>query len=378
MRGRTVIHVTPTKPDRSGNAPSRRGVGPSGREGSWQAIWLTLGLWALTYVVFLVPSLAANGHIAWYGFPIVAAAVSVGLLLSIPLYFLMRSMRTFWLPGRILIAGAAAAAAAGAHALLDAAIVTELRGLLAPETARAITFEILIDKFLTYVWIYGLYVTALGLIFSVARAHQHDRLLLQARASADQARLTALRFQINPHFLFNTLNSISSLVVTRRAEQAELMIDRLAAFLRVSLSSDTQEMVSLADELGTIDSYLDIEAVRFGDRLRYEVDCPSGLGEAMVPGFILQPLVENAVKYAVAASPGGATIGIRAWRDDGLLFIAVVDDGVGDHQPAYASTGLGVANVRERLTGVFGEEARLTTQKLDPGYEARICMPVQW
>ncbi|MFW2831225.1 sensor histidine kinase [Sphingomonas sp. ID0503] len=353
-------------------------AGAASREGSRQAMWMTLGLWGFTYLTFLMPSLADDGRIAWYGFPIVAAAVGVGLILSDPLYLLMRAMRETFLPVRILVAGLAAAVAAALHAVLDAIIVNALRGVFAPETVRAVTAAILVDKFLAYIWIYELYVIALGLIFSVARANQHDQLLLQAQANADQARLTALRFQINPHFLFNTLNSISSLVVTDRPEEAELMIDRLAEFLRASLSSESQEMVPLGEELATIDAYIEIETVRFGDRLGYEVDCPPGLSEVMVPSFILQPLVENAVKYAVAASPAGATIRVSAWREDGTLRIAIVDDGLGvpEHREGYASTGLGVDNVRERLVAVFGKEATLATRKLDPGFEALLCMPV--
>jgi signal transduction histidine kinase len=362
----------------SGEVTGDMPTGPA-RDGSRQVLWLTLGLWAFTYVTFLMPSLAASGSIAWYGYPIVAAAVSVGLVLSVPLYILMRTLRGVWLPARIGIAAAAAAAAAWLHSMLDASIVSALRGVFAPDTVRTITTEILVDKFLSYVWIYELYVAAVGLIFSAVQAHRRDLMLLQARMAADQARLAALRFQINPHFLFNTLNSISSLVVTRRNEQAEGMIDKLAVFLRASLNtSDDQALVPLSEELETLDSYIEIESMRFGERLRYGVDCPRALEGVTVPSFILQPLVENAVKYAVATSFEGAAIAIRVWRDENCLCIAVSDDGRGDGMvPAgYFSNGLGLSNVRERLVGVYGEDARLTTRKLDPGFEAMLRMPL--
>src|SRR5690606_1139451 len=149
----------------------------------------------------------------------------------------------------------------------------------------------------------------------------------EAERTATAARLAALRYQLNPHFLFNTLNAISSLVVTRRNAEAEGMLSRLSDFLRATLADVSDSVVSLDAELATLQTYLEVEALRFADRLIIEVDCPAALRDANVPGFILQPLVENAIKYAVAPAKRPVTIQIIAKRQGDALVLQVNDDG---------------------------------------------------
>ncbi|MBE7247834.1 MAG: histidine kinase [Actinomycetospora chiangmaiensis] len=342
--------------------------------GTRQSLWLTLGLWGFTYLTFLMPSFADHGSMAWYGYPIIAAAVAVGLLLSAPLYLLLLVSRRWPLAPRVAVVAVAAAVAAGVHSVLDASIVMVGRTMLAPATVTPITLERLADKFGNYIWIYETYVTAIGLILSAASAHERERLLGAARVAAHQAELAALRFQINPHFLFNTLNAISSLIVTGRAAQADDMLGRLSGFLRASLAGGPNDQIALAEELETLAAYLDIEQVRFGDRLRFEMDCPGECEDALVPGFILQPLVENAVKYAVGPSRNGATIrlGVECGRD--ALRLCVTDDGEGG--AAEAGTGLGLENIRNRLEILYGREAALEAGPTADGYSAVISLPL--
>ncbi|MBL0925761.1 MAG: histidine kinase [Sphingomonadaceae bacterium] len=173
----------------------------------------------------------------------------------------------------------------------------------------------------------------------------------EARSQANRAKLSALRYQLNPHFLFNTLNSISSLVVTQRNQDAEMMIARLSEFLRTTLTSDPTAAQTLEGELETVDAYLGLERIRFGERLEIAIDCPPDLRDALLPHFLLQPLVENAVKHGLAPSDAVVTISISARKHGTELLIAVENDvAVGD-APAKGG-GLGLRNVRERLEAV--------------------------
>ncbi|SFR79972.1 Histidine kinase [Sphingomonas jatrophae] len=347
--------------------------------GARQSLWLTCGLWFFTYLTFLIPSFADDGHMAWQGYPIIAAAVSVGLALSLPLFLLMRAIREWPLWLRIFDAAIAAAGMAWIHALLDSVIVDLGRETLMGFPMPAFEIQRIIEKFGNYVFIYALYVTGIGLIMSTALAHAQERELAEAQAASNQAQLAALRFQLNPHFLFNTLNSISSLIVTKRSEAAEETVARLSEFLRASLAADPQGQVTLQDELETLAAYLDIERVRFGERLRFEVTCPPTLYGAMVPSFILQPLAENAVKYAVGPSRRGATICVEASEEKGRLRLQVEDDGEGlISQDQRVSTGVGLNNVRRRLNVLYDSRASLESGSTGAGYRVVLRLPLSF
>ena len=179
-----------------------------------------------------------------------------------------------------------------------------------------------------------------------AQARAAERREERFRSAAKAAELRSLRYQVNPHFLFNTLNSLSSLVMTGKAERAETMIQSIAGFYRHSLAEDPTGDVPLADEFELQRQYLAIEAVRFPDRLEAVFDLPGELAEARVPGMILQPLVENSVKYAVAPHKQPVTIRVAAREDYGRLAITVEDDGPGKPGGDGGGFGIGVANVR--------------------------------
>lgn len=184
------------------------------------------------------------------------------------------------------------------------------------------------------------------------------------RRAAKAAELRSLRYQVNPHFLFNTLNSLSALVITGKTEAAEQMIQTLSNFYRRSLAGDPSADVSLEQEVALQKLYLDIEAVRFPARLKVAVDLPDALAEASVPGMILQPLVENSVRYGVTPTTRAVTIVIRAREEYGRLVLEVCDDGPGGAQDDEGGTGgfgIGLANVRDRLTARYGQEASLVS-----------------
>jgi signal transduction histidine kinase len=189
---------------------------------------------------------------------------------------------------------------------------------------------------------------------------------LRAEAHLHQARLEALRYQLNPHFLFNTLNALSTLVVEGRTDEAAAMIARLGEFLRLTLAGEGVAEIPLAEELDFVERYLEIEQVRFGVRLQVRVDAAPGLASHPVPALILQPLVENAVKHAVAPREAGGRIAVTARRAGDALVLAVEDDGPGLGGESSGS-GIGLANTRDRLRARYGDGARLSLEAVRGG-----------
>lgn len=201
---------------------------------------------------------------------------------------------------------------------------------------------------------------------------------------AQEAQLRALRYQINPHFLFNTLNSLSSLILSQKTDVAERMLMNLSTFFRTTLSADPTADISLEEEIKLQRLYLDIEQVRFPDRLKVEVDVPETLRSARVPVLILQPIVENAIKYGVAKSRGAVTVRISAYEEAGRLHLKVKDDGdapvlvdIDEDEDGYGGTGVGLKNVCERLTARYGVQAGCFHGP-DPegGFTVHVIMPV--
>jgi LytS/YehU family sensor histidine kinase len=187
--------------------------------------------------------------------------------------------------------------------------------------------------------------------------------LRQAEARAHEARLAALRLQLQPHFLFNALNAVSTLVAEGRAAEANRMLARLSDFLRTTLERKDAAEVPLSDELDFTRQYLDIEEVRFGERLRVRIDVDPTTHGALVPPMILQPLVENAVRHAIVARAEGGAIGIVASRENGFLRLGVDDDGPGAPSPGGLTgsrRGLGLAHTRQRLEELYAGRAELS------------------
>src|SRR4051794_11652076 len=227
------------------------------------------------------------------------------------------------------------------------------------------------------------YFTALGLDFILLAAWTalyyginyflllEDQIRLRERleSQASTAQLAMLRYQLNPHFLFNTLNSISTLVLLKQTERANAMLARLSSFLRYTLANEPTAKVTLAQEVETLKLYLEIEKMRFEDRLRPHFRIESDTIGARLPSLLLQPLIENAIKYAVTASESGADIWITATREGQAVRIEVADNGSGEGADfaASPSTGVGLANIRDRLSQAYGAAHRFDTRKNEKG-----------
>jgi len=195
----------------------------------------------------------------------------------------------------------------------------------------------------------------------------------------------ALRYQVNPHFLFNTLNSLSSLVMTGRTDRAEAMLLALSTFFRTSLSLEPGANVPLAEEIDLQRLYLDIEKARFPDRLHVEIDVPSELEQARLPALLLQPIVENAIKYGVSKSRKAVLIRIEARHlDDHRMVVEVsnrMKTGGGDELPAatHEGTGVGLSNVCQRLDARFGSRASCRYGPVHSGgFKVSLTMPVDY
>ena len=209
-----------------------------------------------------------------------------------------------------------------------------------------------------------------ALYFAMVNAEQAraaERREGEYRRAAKASELLSLRYQVNPHFLFNTLNSLSALVMTGKDVAAEKMIQTLSAFYRRSLAEDPTGDIALEAEVALQRAYLEIETVRFPERLRTKFDLPPALEQACVPGLILQPLVENSVRYAVARTARPVTVTITARTEAAQLVLEVSDDGPASPDDGEHGFGIGLANVRDRLAARYGADASLTSGPADHG-----------
>ncbi len=323
------------------------------------------------------------------------AAPGVSFLASIPMFVLgvcqtealdmlrARLTRTHRAV-RVLALLPAAPIAAAIQTLFDLYFLRYLALTLFPDWqqwALQINSQRLTTTLVLYLWTFCLALTLLWAARASRASVANAARAAQAEAEAAKAQSAALRLQLNPHFLFNTMNSISSLVALDRKEEAEQMMERLCDFLRASLNADPMEDVPLAQEIDTIDAYLSIEATRFGERLDIDIDVDPETVNAQVPNFILQPLVENAIKHGVSLMKGPANLSIAAARDGGELVLTVTNSidpdakAAADPLPSHRSTGIGLSNSRERLRNRYGDDAKLATGPTATGYTAVIRFP---
>jgi two-component system LytT family sensor kinase len=217
-------------------------------------------------------------------------------------------------------------------------------------------------------------VTAITLTHS-RLLQERDRMLAELRIATQEAQMRALRYQLNPHFLFNSLNSLSGMVWERDWRGAETMVIAFSEFLREVLASDPHDDVPLDRELEMQRKYLAIEEARFAGRLHIDFIVEPGLDSIAVPNLILQPLVENAIKHGVAPIAAPVTLTIAARRSGGRLRLTVENASV-TVSPGRPGMGIGLANVRARLNGRFGNRAALIAQATRHGFIATVTLPL--
>jgi two-component system sensor histidine kinase AlgZ len=201
--------------------------------------------------------------------------------------------------------------------------------------------------------------------------------MAQAQLAARDAELHALRYQLHPHFLFNTLNAVSALVVSERNREATRMITRLADFLRATLEQNGKHEHSLAEELALTDTYLNIEKSRLGERLEVDMRIGPRVLNALVPYLILQPLIENAIRHGVSRMQGTGRLALYLECEGDKLLIRVDNDGIGEVQSGEAK-GIGLSNIAERLARLYpGQHEFSRARGADGGYSVRIAIPLR-
>jgi two-component system, LytTR family, sensor kinase len=354
------------------------------RVGLEVALYSILGFWLFYVIIATTQSLI----VGWDNqMELVQRRLGVtiaGIAITFLLYFVLRRADDRSFGTRIAVAFVAAIPAAIAIGLVNYYLFNLYRPELLyrdPEMLRDMArhpyllknvAEIAVSRYFFLAAWAALYLA----ISYAAETREAERRVAGFAQAAKEAEIRALRYQVNPHFLFNTLNSLSSLVMTGRNSEAESMIMNLSTFYRTSLSGDPMDDVPLAEEVRLQRLYLDIEAVRFPERLRTRIDIPEDLMGMCVPGLILQPLVENALKYGVSRANREVTISIEARSERGKLVITVSDDGKGPDGADDHGTGVGLANVRDRLQARFGSKAGLVTHTpKGGGFVVTLAMP---
>lgn len=337
--------------------------------------WLLhLGGWT---AYFCQGVLAAMAHGKPSGYWVVpATAAATGAIVTLALRYLMRAC--WGQPPKRMLAIMIVPILLGS-ALMD--LVTRQVLIEFCETCRPLNRVAFLAYSLGYIYVLlswvGLY---LGIKY-YRQLQDESKRVLAARGMAHQAQLKMLRYQLNPHFLFNTLNAISTLVLDRDNGTANRMVQGLSAFLRHSLDNDPMQRVTLRQELDALTLYLDIEKVRFAERLRIRTDIDESCWRALLPSLLMQPLVENAIKYAVAKRVEGGLLRIEAERVGNQLVLRVADDGPGcesiDGEQALPGKGVGLRNTRERLNVLYGERSSVSIRNLQPGIEVTLRLPFQ-
>jgi two-component sensor histidine kinase len=265
-------------------------------------------------------------------------------------------------------------AALGAALALATACIQAIGNAIVFDAGRKGFFGDFLYSLMYWFWFYFCWTTAyLALSYSI-RVQEQERHAAELAVQAQEAQVRALRYQINPHFLFNTLNAIAALVRDAPAK-AEEMVVQLSEFFRRSLAVNPMEDLTLSEEVELQRLYLEIERTRFPDRMRFDVQLDGGTAEARVPALLLQPLVENAVKHGVARSEGPTRIRIRA-RQDGPVLEIVVENDAKPKGPGSRGEQVGLRNVAERLRSRFGDEASLTSGAIaDGGFRNTLRIP---
>jgi len=339
------------------------------------ATLLTLIFWAASYA-FATLALYLSGNPRWLAISgMRGLTILVGLAFCYLIHLLLKNRRLKTTKSRLialaLVAPVLAETFAWANYFAGAAVdpAASLSNFNWADAIRTILF---------WTWFFlawaGLYL-ALMYGFDV---HEEQRRSAELRERAHIAQLRALHSQINPHFLFNSLNSVSALILDKNGEKADEMVIKLAHFLRLGLAADPTRKIPLELEIELQRTYLEIEQLRFPD-LTIDVSMDGSLKVALVPSLILQPIIENAFKYGVSEVPPPATISLSAHADGKRLTLEVVDSGKGRGLPANGS-GIGLANVRERLALLYGDdESGLTACRDSEGqFRVEIMLPLEF
>jgi two-component system, LytTR family, sensor kinase len=306
---------------------------------------------------------------------VIATAAVSGFVLSMPMRYIYH--RLWGRPPRTMIVGVLATCYVTALAL-RIVINLSYKWFVEPDWQAKTLFELLggtlSTTYLLLCW------SALYFGIKVYESQRkQEQAMLKAVALAQEAQLKMLRYQLNPHFLFNTLNAISTLILDNQNRKATHALTRLSEFLRYTLDQDPMKKVTLRQELEALDLYLGTERLRFGERLRLEYAIEEPAFAALVPSLLLQPLLENSLKYAISQREQGGSVRIEGRVREGLLELSVIDDGPGikEGAPQGERRGVGLSNTRERLAVLYGGSCRFSVMNAQPGLRVDMALPLE-
>lgn len=341
--------------------------------------------WGGAMILRAMSQIANNTQLSFLVLLLIATITgfSISLLLSVVYRNLIarRPLVTWGVTAVMLLC------AVGVHAFIDAWVMSLYRADSDANFTQLLLGYIYIDATLLGTWS-ALYYA----INYYLRVEEQNDQLIRLENQATQAQLAMLRYQLNPHFLFNTLNSISTLVLLKQTEPANAMLSRLSSFLRYTLVNKPAASNTVAQEVETLKLYLDIERMRFEERLRTTFAIDPATENVLIPSLLLQPLVENAIKYAVSPQEMGAEITIAAQIFGSMLRVTVTDTGPGLQSPTTdarlsgmsydggepVSTGVGLANIQDRLSQSYGEDHRFeTVEPAEGGFAVVIELPIE-
>ncbi len=346
---RTDRHATVHDDDASpGDADWRDAIGATA------ALWLFV---LLLYLPVIVERHAGEGAVSVV---LDGATVFVSMLLALPIFALFRATLG-WRPEHrfvlLALAVVAAAIVQAAFDLLFTAVVT--RTLESAWSSLPVDLRRGYGAMTNYVSVFGVNLALFQLGYARRRARRQERRYAAMLASGQQAELEALRFRLNPHFLFNTLNAISAMIVTQRTGDADRTVERLASFLRASYAYDPMLPIAVEDELAVIEHYARIEEARFGDRLLITVDCDEPAAALRMPALLVQPLLEAAIDTTTDGPPASTRIRVVARVERDRLWIEVTHDPARSARPEAA----GLAALRRRLEATYGARAGMIVER---------------
>src|SRR5215469_4058858 len=357
------------------------GTHSTSRQWLWSiAIWGGIGLFDASQTVFVMR--AEGMHHYWYRLFWTMLVAWLPWMLATPLVLRLseRYPATQWRMAstwtvHLLTCAALGLAHAGWLAMWES-LLNPWALTTGPDPFPRLWLHKFYGGLLSYIILYGLILLVGHMLRSREQLGRQQTETARLNEQLSKAQLSALRRQIEPHFLFNTLNAIAGLVRERRNDDAVTMIAGLSDFLRRVVEDSDRQQVPLSEELEFTQKYLDIQKARFADRLQFSVDVPAKLLSAQVPSLVLQPMVENAVKHGIAKRVQGGAIRIAAMGGNGTLTLRVYNDGPG--LPAAwerRTSGIGILNVRTRLRSLYGDAFALSLHNQNGGVEALVSVP---
>lgn len=342
--------------------------------------------WAGYSLVTFLSITLVEGNVSWLHIGHISLSAVLGILTSWPLRPLYRSTFGFSLLKRVFIASTALVVLSALWTILRIVVFAWIIG--EPPIWHEFNYWFFGSLFVYLSWTvlyYGIRYYELltlehqKLLEESARKQEEQLRRAQAESLAREAQLQMLRYQLNPHFLFNTLNAVNALVRLGENDKAREMIQLLSNFLRHSLQQEGTENVTLEEELESLMLYLDIEKTRFGERLSLDFDIAPEARRALVPSLVLQPIIENSMKHAIANSPEGGTVGLRARVLQDELCLEVTDTGPGTGTPSGGDgRGIGLRNTLDRLETLYDSRYLFEMgENAGRGFSVRICFPFE-